>query len=1180
MKEKIEQFAIGEFEYELPTLNLSIEKIEISVEAGKQFEGSFTIANSNNRTIKGILYSSNPLLSFDSDVFKGKENLIMYRFDASYLKSSDILKGNITILSDCGEFLLPFTITVDAPTIHTSIGKIKNLFEFANLARMDWTEAKKVFRSDEFERVILKNDKRFHIIYHNLLKSISTSQALEEFLIAVNKKAKITIDIDKTQLEYDIQEDIMDKLVLTKDQWGYAEIRVSTNTPFILLEQKFLWSDRFIGNKHSISFVISAKDLRPGNNYGRIMIKTIHQTIVVDVVCRKHNKVSAELKPLDQRMKFKYDFTKSYLDFRIGRIKIERYIQEIKTWLTGIDKSQDRIIETLVNLHLAILSDNKRLASKLISELSDQEHVLSTGPAYYYCAYLYLQALFKKDEETTLYVTDIIKHYYLGGNYDPRILWFLLYTDKRYDRNISYKLKDIKDHFDGGCHSPVLYYEAICVYNKEPYLLRDLNDFEIQVMNFGIKNDCLTMELILQYTYLAGRLKNYQPIVFRGLKRLYELYKKDEILSVICSLLIKGFKRDNKYFEWYSLGVNAQLRITELYEYYMYSVNEDRMEPLPQSLLIYFIYNSRLNDKKRAYLYANIINNQKINEDIYQLYYKRMEVFTQKQLELKKISPNMAVLYKHFKYKPSMEKLYADYLPEVLFVHELECDNPNIVSVAIVHKELDEEEVISLTEGKAYIEVYTKDADIFLIDSYGNRYVSTVDYRLIPLLGPENFHEMSMNYEHHPKLLLYLLDHYQRNRVVSEASIELRRFAVSVSGLKESYYIECLLTLIEHYYENYNPDLLEEYLLKLDLAKVKESHRIKYLEYMVIRGYYEKALDAFKRFGIEGISINRLLKLCSGCISNGGIDKKEDILVYLCYYIFSHGKYNDAILSYLVNYYNGPCSDMLVLWQQAKDFDVDTHNLDERLLTQILFTESNNKGGFQVFFDYYSKVTNHLLVAAYITYYSYRYLVHNEEIDHRFFPIVRREQNYEENKIALLAWLKHNAGVSDLSENEKNFISYHIDKFERQGIIFSFFKKYKGLVKLSDRITDRSYVEYYSNPKKQVFLHYRLLNDNEEFITELMPNVLLGFHMKSFILFYNEELEYYVTEEWDQEINVSDRYRLKVEDMNSSKEDSKYKRINNMINKLDMQDEQGLLNMMADYIEREYIISKCYEPLP
>ena len=63
--------------------------------------------------------------------------------------------------------------------------------------------------------------------------------------------------------------------------------------------------------------------------------------------------------------------------------------------------------------------------------------------------------------------------------------------------------------------------------------------------------------------------------------------------------------------------------------------------------------------------------------------------------------------------------------------------------------------------------------------------------------------------------------------------------------------------------------------LKARLSQGKESHRIKYLEYMVIRGYYEKALDAFKRFGIEGISIKRLLKLCSGCISNGGIDKRR-----------------------------------------------------------------------------------------------------------------------------------------------------------------------------------------------------------------------------------------------------------------------------------------------------------------
>ena len=75
--------------------------------------------------------------------------------------------------------------------------------------------------------------------------------------------------------------------------------------------------------------------------------------------------------------------------------------------------------------------------------------------------------------------------------------------------------------------------------------------------------------------------------------------------------------------------------------------------------------------------------------------------------------------------------------------------------------------------------------------------------------------------------------------------------------------------------------------MKLDLSKVKEPYRIKYLEYMVLRGYYDKALEALSYFGTEGISISRLLKLCSGWISYSKLDKKEELLVSLCYYIYS-----------------------------------------------------------------------------------------------------------------------------------------------------------------------------------------------------------------------------------------------------------------------------------------------------
>lgn len=1201
MREKIDRFANGEFEYELPILQASVDCIHISIDAGKQYEGSFSISNSANRTMKGFLYSSSRLLTFDESTFSettysgstfiGADNTITYKFDASYLNPSDIIKGNITIVSDCGEVVLPFVVTILPPAIKTSIGKVRNLFEFANLARMDWTEAKKVFRSEEFEKIVLKNEKRYHAIYRNLVKSISTSQALEEFLIAVNKKSKIKLEIDKTKLEYKVSdEDFMDKLNLSKNNWGYAEIRVSTDAPFIKLEQKFLWADSFIGNNHNVSFVINADKLRPGNNYGRIWIKTVYQEIAVEVICKKQKAISTEISNVSDKSKdtlarnlskINYEFSRSYLKFRIGQITIKEYVKNIESLLKRIKDPGESIIVTLVQIHLAIILDNKRLAAKLLDEISEQEATLRKKSVFEYCAYLYLLALYKKDDDTIQYVTETISRYYSSGNYDWRILWFLLFTDKRYDRNRNYKLADIKEQYKAGCDSPILYYEAVCVFNEEPYLLRELTDYEIQVMNFGIKSDCISVDLAFQYTYLANRLKFFHPIVFRGLTKLYKTHKKEEILSAICSLLIKGYKRDNKYFKWYKRGVEAQLRITELYEYYMHSIDENRMEPLPAPLLLYFVYNSSLNDKKRACLYANIIKNKDENEQMYQAYYKKMEIFAIKQLEARNISRNLAVLYKEFIGKPRFNSIVNEYLPDVMFTKEIYCDNPNMVSVIVVHKEIEEEEKIPLIDGLAGIDIYTKDASIFLVDSNGNRYVVSIDYTLTPLLLTEEIKGLGLDYENHPKLLLHLFDHYQRNRVITEDTMSLRKLTLLIPDLKENYYIDCLLTLVEYYYETYNADLLEKYLMQLDISKINKKERIKFLEYMVIQGYYNKALDALNYIGVDGISINRLLKLCSGWISNSGLDVKEELLVSLCHYIFSQGKYDLTILNYLVKYYVGSTREMFSLWKTAVHFDVDTRDLEERILTQTLFTECEHEDVLPLFLNYYDNVTKHQLVRGFLTYSSYRYLVHDVKIDHDLFPIIRRELNYEENNINLLAWLKFNADNRELNENDKNFISYNIDSLERQGIVLPFYQKYKSIIKLPERITDRCYVEYKTDPKKQVFIHYRLLKDNHnsDFIIERMPNVLLGIHVKEFILFYNEDLEYYITEEYDETVSTSQSHHLTYEGDNDLKEKSKYNRINMMLMVMDMQDDTTLLEMMGNYVKSEYIIEECFEPL-
>jgi hypothetical protein len=348
---------------------------------------------------------------------------------------------------------------------------------------------------------------------------------------------------------------------------------------------------------------------------------------------------------------------------------------------------------------------------------------------------------------------------------------------------------------------------------------------------------------------------------------------------------------------------------------------------------------------------------------------------------------------------------------------------------------------------------------------------------------------------------------------------------------------------------------------------------------MVIWGYYDKALDALSSFGAEGISIHRLLKLCSGWITNSGLDKKEELLVSLCYYIYSQGKYDDAILNYLIKYFYGSTADMYAVWRSAKGFDIDPRELEERLLAVILFTERDHEEGFAVFLDYYSGVTNHLLVRAFLTYYAYKYLIHDQSIDDELFPIMRRELNYEENDICLLAWLKYNSNIKDFAEIELAFISYSIDRLDRMGVILPFFKNYNKVVKLPKRLAERSYVEYKTNPKKQVFLHYRLLKDKgSSYETERMTNVFLGIHVKEFVLFYNEELEYYVTEELEDKVSTTDRFRISYE-VTSQLENSKFNRINKMLELLEAQDDLALLDMMAEHVENEYIIRESSLPL-
>lgn len=1178
MKEKIERFSKGDFEYELPFICLSEDEIVISAEAGKKIEGSFTISNNIGRDMKGVVYSSSRLMNLREESFQGIDNTIHYEFNATFLKEGEIVDGEINIVSDSGEKSIPFSVQTHNSYHVDTLGKIKDLFQFTNLARTDWSEAKKVFRSEDFERIFLKNEERYKYVYRNLIRSISTSQALEEFLVAIHKKSVIRLEIDKTQVEYQVtqKDNILDKLVLSKNNWGYAEIRVSTDAAYIQLEQKILWADRFTSNQHQITYSIDTKNLQYGNHYGHIFIKTAHQTIAVEILCKKMREES-KVSGYRYEQKIEYGLVDNYLSFRLNRINLIDYLEETEAMMKQLPDPEYSRIKELMKIHMSIVAGRVKIAEDLLMDLASEEVILKKN-ILEYCAYQYLKALFYKDEGTIRDSANVIRSYYEKGNNDWRILWLLLNTDKRYENNKLLKLSDMKEQFDAGCHSPILYFEAVCIYNEEPYLLRELNEFEIQILNFGIKNWILSRKTAQQYTYLTNKKKNFNSIVFKGLEKLYDEYGTIEILTAICCMLIKGMKRSEKYFEWYRLGVEAQLRITELYEYYMYSIKDTIQGPLAQPVLLYFIYNSNLSDKKKAYLYANIVRNKDRNEPIYRTYNKKMEVFATKMLEGHHISRDLAVLYKEFFGKGIVNYDISKHLPYVMYRNELVCNNPNISNVIVFHKEVGEEENITLVEGKAQVDIYTNKVEVFLVDSFGNRYVESIDYSVTPYLNSEEYESYCIQNSTHPMLLLHLYDRYQSYRIMNDNSIALRKKVFQMEGLSSEHITFCCQTLIEYYYDNYNDEQLEYYLGRIDLRLVRSSERSKFIEILMFRSFYDKALEALETYGLAGIGINRLVKLCSGWMLRPEAEMKLEYVVYLCHYVFTHNKYDEVILKYLVHYYNGPTKEMFLLWKAAKTFEINTYRLEERLLTQILFSESYIEDGFLVFATYYKNVTNHRLVRAFLSFFAYKFLVHNNVIDTELFPIMKRELYYEENDICLLAWLKYNSTNNILTENELVFAEYNIQRLYRKGITLPFFLDYKEKIVLPDRMNNKYFITYHSDPRKQVYIHYRLKKaESQEYTTERMTNIFLGIHSKEFFLFYHETVQYYITEDAVEGKNITESFHTICECDTPKEEDSKYNRINLMLLAQELQEDNALLELMDNYVKQEYMIENCFK---
>lgn len=1175
VKEKVSLLARGIFEYENPEIVVSEEKIDIKVEAGKLYEGSFDVNSVNGLEIRTKIFSSHKLMKLKSNDYIKSSIHVTYTFDALALTPDTVVEGHFSIISNGGELEIPFTVNVCKPFCHTSIGPINDLAQFTNLAQANWHEAVKLFRTPNFSRVFLRRRDYAHI-YDMLIQSRNMNQAMEEFLCTIKRKRSIDIRISQESIDYEnLTEVTSERLVIEKDNWGYQKIYVSTIGDFIQVYKKELTTEDFLGSYYELEYVIDPAFFKYGNNYGKIIIKTINKTIEIDVSCVK----SQSSYQMDRRKSVKesvYELYSNFMKLQMGRIDKAQWVRATRESVDCCRNRSKDAIYALYEAHFLILNERKVGASEILNGINGRE--LRHKSVKQYCYYLYLNSLCRNDISYTRFAKDKIEGYYDGPYSSWEILWMKFKISDKIMPSRKYAM--IKTEFEKGCRSPLMYWEAIKIVNDEPSLLREFERFEIQLVAWAVQNECIGPKVVHRFADIAASGRFYSDLALKTLIRLDEIYGRKEILAGICALLIRGNKLDDSYNRWYRLGIESSLRQQGLYENYIYSLDMSKDETLPVGVLIYFNYDNQLTVDKKAFLYAYVIRHKDKHPKIYNDYENIMKAFTHEQLGKGYINESMVVLYQHFIKKDKINSKIAAQLPNVLFKREVIVNNPWISHVIVSHREVDRTLTYKVQDGRAFVDIYMEEYYFTFVDKMDYRYTGTIEYEVKNLIDEREF--LKTCAQHNGDNSMILLNRseraikYQRS---DEVSIDMYKRTLRLPNVGKQFQKNILKNLIDFYYDNYEGETLEKYLLQLDISMLDGQERGKIIEYYIQRGLYDLAYDAIKVYGFDKIQDKKIMRLCSRKIKENHFEN-DPLLREMAYFAFTCGKYDDCILEYLIKYYLGTTKDLYAIWVAAKNFEVEAFELEGKILCQMIFAESFITNVFAVFESYYQMRPEPKIVKAFLAYYSYKYLVKEEAVDEKLFEYLEMEYDQMNSAadVCSLALLKYYSQSQRLIQMRTSWIVSMVEKYIERGMILPFFKNFAGLEQLPGEILDKTYISYKTNPKNTVTIYYMIVEDGREqtvYTEEEMSNVFGGIFVKALTLFDDEKLKYYIREKSELAQSVTEGMIVDGESIKPVGKDGRTV-INHMISLAGEGNMDQLKDELQRYEEQRYLTKKLF----
>lgn len=1191
MRERINRLARGIVDSEVPKLFLSPTAVEETLGNNTVYKRELYLSSENNLYIKGLAYSTHPRVRILTGSYGGLRNRIGYEVDTAFCENGDEIRGSIDLVTNSGEISVPFVFYVETSSSVRILATLKTPEDFLSLAQKDMDLALRLMEYRDFTEAPFLQNVYMRTVLEGLRGHGNRQNALEEFFLSLGLKEPIELTLSASKKTYERLRDVTaDKIVLRKNTWGYLYLEVQADGDFIELPKKVVTQADFEDGRFELRYKIHPERMHRGKNLGAIRLVSVHGETVVSVEAMGESGTESGTREKEISKAGICRYMKLRQAYEAGGGEDEALRKQIEKELDAIrGVSGASLLLSLLQAEVLLDQGMRDRAAQVLCDCQEDVPLLYDRVGTLFCYFQYLQYRLEPTEEKLETLLRLLRKK-TDEKRNRFYLYLLLLKLKPELYEEEGALYDtFRSQFESGCHSPFLYMAAMRLFSRNPSLLKYMDEFEIHVLFYGAKHGMVSRELALRAASAAVSAKFFDRLCYKTLAMLYEVYPEREILEGICGLLIKGNCRGEEWFSWYEKGVEQEISLTRLYEYYLYSLPEKYNEVLPRQVLLYFSFeHSQLDRHSRSVLYENVLTFLTAEDSLYGRYERAMEKFAMEQLFESRINSRLAVIYKHMIYRDIIDAQVARVLPPILRTSRIFCKDRAMKYVVVCNDALAREDAYPLSDGVAYVPLYFDNSVILFQDMYGNRYVD-VEFEREPVLKEPDMEARCFELApDHPMLLIRACAAILEKESIDGEDVSLLQKTLDELPLKPLYQQKLLKKLIE-YYQQKMRDGEEEaareggaYLLRLDKQTLSRAERVGICSTLAAQGYFDEAYEMVRQFGTEGADEKMLPVLCSKTILNSMFDEDEGLLK-LAARMFLEGKSDGIVLDYLCEHFNGRAETMFRMLSLAVREHVETYDMEERLLAQLLFT-GNGKYLDQTFDLYVSrnKKTSESVVKAYFTVkcvgYFLKDIVPGDKVFAYLETAVRQsEQMRKVPEIYLMTLAKFYSTLPSLSKEQAEICKKVMETLLEAGMVFSWFKKLSRYADIPGDILDKEMIEYHGSADRRPVLKIRILPDEEEFHTEEMRMVYKGIYVRQKVLFEGEIMEYQIWEEQDDGSQVKTAEgEIACSEIPAGDKDNRFSRLNAMGLYLGMKDDRKLAASMIKYVTDDLAAEKLF----